>query len=360
MSQGKGPSGAVDEMGRQHRTTADFDFSSGYPNNPSCQERWRELFPLPWSHVPPAASGSSVSSRRRRAKVRNRVNEVNSLVDCLNEMYAGEAKQFSKEITEAQHAVHHSLFKQLSRMPTPSNLCTEREAIEELLHTSTSYEQENGSTVRPYDRSLMSLPDSGDCPVDLRKVLDPVGREYVEDPSRCMMLSEEEWGYEVEKGNQVRPYMDERLQQDPELYRQFIKDLADKGVISFTNRPIEMVTPFCVNKKNGKLRLILDCRPVNARFKKPPPLALGAGTSWSQLGLPEGKALFLAQSDIKDYFYSLALPESLQSLFCMPAVPANVAQAWKLPRLGAIPQDDEGWSFPMLRVVQPAGFGAER
>ena len=39
MSQGKGPSGAVDEMGRQHGTTADFDFSSGDPNNPSCQER---------------------------------------------------------------------------------------------------------------------------------------------------------------------------------------------------------------------------------------------------------------------------------------------------------------------------------
>ena len=58
----------------------------------------------------------------------------------------------------------------------------------------------------------MSLPDSGGCPVDLRKVLDPVGQEYVEDPSRCMMLSEEEWGYEVEKGNQIRPYMDERLQ----------------------------------------------------------------------------------------------------------------------------------------------------
>ena len=72
--------------------------------------------------------------------MRNRVNEVNSLVGCLNEMYAGEAKQVFTEITGGPTRSSLQFIQTVVKVPTPSNLCTEREAIEELLHTSTSYE----------------------------------------------------------------------------------------------------------------------------------------------------------------------------------------------------------------------------
>ena len=128
-------------------------------------------------------------------------------------------------------------------------------------------------------------------------------------------------------------------------------------MLSFTAQPLEIVPPFFVRKKNGRLRLILDCRAVNLRFKRPPPLALGAGTSWAQVSLPVGEKLFVAQSDIKDYFYSLALPAELQRYFCMPAVSLSMLQALGISDDLDMHCDSEGLVFPMLRVIPMGGRG---
>ena len=121
---------------------------------------------------------------------------------------------------------------------------------------------------------------------------------------------------------------DTTLQNDPIKYGQFVKDLWEKGMLRFTSEPKDLVTPFFVVKKNGKLRFILDCRGVNKRFRPPPALALAAGSSWSQVSIPKGSKMFVAQSDIKDYFYSLELPHALQPLFCLPPLPSSVVQEW--------------------------------
>ena len=286
---------------------AEFNDQGQGLNFPHPDERWRELFPLPHACEPSHVSGLSVSSRRRRARVRDKVRKINSIVDSLNEMYVPDQVHVDLDVTEAQRACHHSLFKQLSRAPRSQDVCSEREAVQELLRTTVSYEQADCmNTVRPYDRDLVSLPEVGAAPVALAQVLDATGREFVEDPATFMLLDDEEWGMVLEHGDTVRPYMDERLQKDTVLYSQFVQDLYDKGMLSFTHRPQEIVPPFFVHKKNGRQRLILDCRAANKRFKKPPPLALGAGSAWSQVSIPEDSTLYLAQSDIKDYFYSLA------------------------------------------------------
>ena len=254
--------------------------------------------------------------------------------------------------TEGQSACHLQAIGPSIKGPQQ---CSMREAVQELLQCDSSYSQEDFvSTVRPYQRDLISLPETGDDPVSLDQVLDEHGRQVLGDPLRTMLLSDEEWGEVLEKGDLVRPYMDVRLQHDQQLYTSFIQDLHAKGMISFTSRPREIAPPFFVKKKNGRLRLILDCRAVNTRFKKPPPLALGAGTSWAQVCIPEGSTLYLAQSDIKDYFYSLALPHELQSLFCLPAIAKSAMQDWGLD-LDQVDCDAEGWRFPMLRVV-PMGW----
>ena len=263
------------------------------------------------------APGASVSSRRRCAQVRKREKEVNSIVKCLNEMYcAAVPPGKAMQETSAQRSSHHEIFKQLGRLKQPKIRCNTREAIKELLHSPVSYNgDENMTTVRPYERSLVSLPNCGADPIPLHEVLDDDGREVLKGAAFSMLLSEEEWGEIVEKGDFVRPYMDSRLQSDETLYHQFAKDLWEKGMIDFTQQPGDLVTPFFVNKKDGRLRFILDCRGVNRRFKPPPPMALAAGSSWAQVSVPAGSTLYCAQSDIKDYFYSLALPSSLQSLF---------------------------------------------
>lgn len=320
-------------------------------------DRWRELFPLPTSQERVTAPGASVSSRRRCAQVRKREKEVNSIVKCLNEMYcAAVPPGKAMQETSAQRSSHHEIFKQLGRLKQPKIRCNTREAIKELLHSPVSYNgDENMTTVRPYERSLVSLPNCGADPIPLHEVLDDDGREVLKGAAFSMLLSEEEWGEIVEKGDFVRPYMDSRLQSDETLYHQFAKDLWEKGMIDFTQQPGDLVTPFFVNKKDGRLRFILDCRGVNRRFKPPPPMALAAGSSWAQVSVPAGSTLYCAQSDIKDYFYSLALPSSLQSLFCLPALPRSEVATWGINSTDLPETSSSGWIWPRLRVV-PMGW----
>ena len=357
MNADASPAFAADAGGVMASTAAEFGaIGGGLIPTSLDSDRWRELFPLPHSFLPERVPGVSTSSRRRRAKVRDRIQEVNSVIDCLNEMYYPDVHHDFGDATVAQRACQHSLFQQLSQLPKSRDTCTEREAVQELLRCTATYEEDGCmNTVQAYDRDLVSLPEVGGVPVDLAQVLDPAGRDFVVDPVAHMMLDEEEWGHVVEQGDFVRPYMDSRLQHDPVLYGQFVKDLYEKGMLSFTAQPLEIVPPFFVRKKNGRLRLILDCRAVNLRFKRPPPLALGAGTSWAQVSLPVGEKLFVAQSDIKDYFYSLALPAELQRYFCMPAVSLSMLQALGISDDLDMHCDSEGLVFPMLRVI-PMGW----
>ncbi|CAK9012348.1 unnamed protein product [Durusdinium trenchii] len=215
--------------------------------------------------------------------------------------------------------------------------------------------QETMNTVRPYDRDLASLPGCGDEPIPLTQVMDEHGRELVKDPLAFMMRSSEEWGEMVERGETFQPYMDVRLQANPELYAGFVKDLVDKKMLDFTLKPGDLVTPFFVNKKNKKLRFILDCRGTNRRFRDPPPLALAAGSTWAQLEVDHSQKLFVAQSDIRDYFFSLELPPDLKHLFCLPPIPLQYLAEWGIqaPCDGA--EDTRGWVWPRCRVV-PMGW----
>eukprot|EP00973_Karenia_brevis_P093521 12417693-Karenia_brevis.AAC.1 len=70
-----------------------------------------------------------------------------------------------------------------------------------------------------------------------------------------MLLSPEEWGRVVESSPSIKPYMDERLASDPELYYEFVADIFAAGMIGFTAQALDIVTPFFVKKKDGKQRL---------------------------------------------------------------------------------------------------------
>ena len=289
--------------------------------------------------------------------MQQRVEQANSVIDCLNEMYCVKPglDDYSSR-TLAQYDSQHFIYKQLGRYKPPQQACTVQEAIKELLHVSAAYDgEESSNTVRPYDRDLVSLPDCGDQPIALEHVMDSQGRELVKDPLAFMLRSSEEWGEIIEHDETFQPYMDVRLQADLQLYADFIKDLVDKGMLDFTLRPADMVTPFFVKKKNGKLRFILDCRGVNKRFKSPPPLALAAGSTWAQLEVPSDQQLYVAQSDIRDYFFSLELPADLRPLFCMPPIPLQCLKAWglRVPQDGLV--DSGGWVWPRCKIV-PMGW----
>ena len=209
--------------------------------------RWRDLFPLPtvdWEC--PGTGHLSASARRRRCRVGQLVRETNDIVEVLNEIYAPSSEVVMPKVcTKAHKECHHAIYKQLSRMERVKHSCTEREAIlKELLQSSPAYGGQESTTVRVYDRALVSIPSTESDPIPIAGLLDNVGRETIEDFSRCMMLSEEEWGRVVEKGDFFRPYMDAKLQESDQEYQSFVKDLFDAGMIAFTSEPLDIVTPF--------------------------------------------------------------------------------------------------------------------
>ena len=155
---------------------------------------------------------------------------------------------------------------------------------------------------------------------------------------------------EVQPPDRIKTYMDEKLRASPEAYAAFIKELFVRGMIEFVTEAASIMTPFFVKKKNGKQRLVLDCRSSNLLFHKPPDVALAAGYSFAQLELEPGAELFIAQSDVKDYFYSIGLPAGLRKFFCLPAVEYSYLDV-EVPGF----ENYEGKIFPRMKVV-PMGW----
>lgn len=84
-------------------------------------------------------------------------------------------------------------------------------------------------------------------------------------------------------------------------------------------------------------------------------MALAAGSAWARVRLEAEDELFIAQSDIKDYFYSLALPDNIRSMLCLPPIPSDLIRSWKVPQSLGGQASCDGWVWPRLRVV-PMGW----
>ena len=280
----------------------------------------------------------------------------------VNEMAGFDRLPAPVPMTQAQRDSQHQILRSMARLPRPDSVLSRREAIHELLHLcpSSEYMPEEGtrSTVRPSEKCLVSLPERGADFLDATQLLDDQGREVLEHFEDSLLAPEYVTGNLFETGSRTKTYLDEVFRRDPEAYADFIADLAERNMVEFRTSAACVITPFFVNKKNGRLRLVLDCRSANELFSAPPDIALAAGYTFGQLETEAGQILFTAQSDVKDYFYSIGLPEGLRKFFCLPPVPA--AQFSKFLRGGALdpcclPPGDANQVFPALKVV-PMGW----
>ena len=57
-----------------------------------------------------------------------------------------------------------------------------------------------------------------------------------------------------------RPYFDTVLRSNRAAYIDFLKRLADVNILAPRTSVMDTITPFFVGKKDGRLRLVLDCR----------------------------------------------------------------------------------------------------
>jgi hypothetical protein len=134
-----------------------------------------------------------------------------------------------------------------------------------------------------------------------------------------MKLSPEEIGAVLESGVEVGCYLDPVLERSPRRYAVFLVDLYRSGVIGWTSPPKVLFGVFFVRKKNGKLRLFFDARKAYLLFREPPTTLLGSMESWGRVELPSCKEdLFVAQEDVRDFFYRLGFSRALGELFSLP------------------------------------------
>ena len=79
---------------------------------------------------------------------------------------------------------------------------------------------------------------------------------------------------------------------------------------------------FCVWKKLGMQRLIVDARSINQRCRRPPPVLLCSGDGLAILVLPPEMHLHVAQADVDNCFHRMRMPAEMQRWFSPPRISA--------------------------------------
>jgi len=200
------------------------------------------------------------------------------------------------------------------------------EALSQLLQKKTGYAEGLPGALSQYRREAVSLPKGQENPCPLVSLLDGENKACLEDFQEKMMLSLEEQAGVAEDCETVS-FLDPVLEHDPKAYHDFIADLINAGLLAFTVNPKIQIGCFFVTKKGGKLRLVVDARRANRYFKKPPSTLLGSMETWGRLELPEEGDLFIAQEDVKDFFYRLGISKELGEYFSLPEIQPRMLQA---------------------------------
>lgn len=133
-------------------------------------------------------------------------------------------------------------------------------------------------------------------------------------------------------------------------YIPLIKKLNTAGMVEFLPHPMIVNGLFGVRKPDGSVRLVIDARPANRWFKTPPVVTLPSPEVFSRFVSTAPGAVFIAKSDLDNYYHRLRLPGWLVPFFALPPVRAadvglRQDTAWTYPCLKSLPM---GWSFSVF------------
>ncbi|CAK0875001.1 unnamed protein product, partial [Prorocentrum cordatum] len=291
----------------------------------------RDMLPLPLVPVPPARGARALPRRSaqrigRRSAVGRRVNDC---IAALNNLY-GEGDFCSKaRPSEAQFSAVDMLWQAVSDDKPPDDAPSPEAALVELLGMgSLGYGPDGPTVVAPYDRGLVSWPESAGC-VSLLEVLPEPDRQEVIDGRNSMMLRAEE----VRPGA-TKVYWDKTLQSDTDEYQRFVQDLLARDMVELRTRRDFEVGVFFVKKKSGRLRLIVDARAVNQALKRPPTIHMASTAA-------------LVNMEVE-----FRVPDYMVPWFGMRPLRARQLGVKVVDGLAV---SEGSWVYPCLRVL-PMGF----
>ena len=207
-------------------------------------------------------------------------------------------------------------------------------ALRALLQGRSEYGSELPTTLAACSLERISLPGSlvGSPPAE--ELLDEEARRYLQCPEQMLRDDEEQ------DASLFQPYWDPLLRNDPRVYKRFIRKLHQADYLVYTQRPKCMVGVFFVKKSDGKkIRMIIDARGANMRFREPPGVQLLTSDGFSRIEVtpPEGLSpgsedydaymkewkVHVGLSDVKDCFHRLRQPKWLSEFFCLDSIPAS-------------------------------------
>jgi hypothetical protein len=103
-------------------------------------------------------------------------------------------------------------------------------------------------------------------------------------------------------------------------YIRLLQRMRTSGMLKFTTTPKVVNGLFATPKSDGKLRLIIDARAANNVFADPPDVELPSPELLARLQAPQGETIWVAKSDLSDFFYRFRVPEWMLPLFALPAI----------------------------------------
>ena len=132
----------------------------------------------------------------------------------------------------------------------------------------------------------------------------------------------------------------------------FIRDLVKAGSVGCVETAVEHVCLFCVDKKAGAQRFIIDTRASNRLLLSPPsrPLLTGEGLCHVELqgALRTTITGLWVSADIKNTFHQMRIPGRLQAFFCTACCPR--IRSWLHGN------NDRGTTICSLLLGLPYGF----
>ncbi|CAK0886194.1 unnamed protein product, partial [Prorocentrum cordatum] len=216
-----------------------------------------------------------------------------------------------------------------------------------------------------YRPDAISLPSGTVRPSPLETLWGSGGSDTVKDFISQNLLCSERAKQRLQGVGLERAYSDPALRRRG-AYEEFIRMLQERGLVDFAESGIESVEAFFVEKKDQRLRMVIDCRRANAWFAEPAGVSLCTGDAHSRLELGLNDELYIQGADLSDAFYHMGLPEELRGYFSFRPVRASAVGlkllggkplgrgALVTPRLAVLPMGWSWWVAALVRRVSDA------
>ena len=286
------------------------------------------LYPLPTLSCPIKPTTRNRKSQRRYAVSSKKISLANGVIQGLNDLHSTSPTDQKKE----NPSVSPSLLQQRALCSIQDRCsyyfgCVDpdksRDLLDEVWAPKAYLQDINDLNAQAYSDVTQAVPVVAD-PVSLPtmtamtakvRLLDhlPHDKAYLLQCPRKEMFRPPE---EV-KSAQVCHMVPKKE------YIKLLRRMMAVNMLTFTQNPKCVLGFFCVKKPDGSLRLILDCRKLNALMTPPPKIELPSPEYVAQLEAPSGFPIYDAGDDLKDYYHTFWMEEWLHPYFATPPVLAE-------------------------------------